>query len=212
MSSDATGRPTGDGELPSADETTLGASVVDREADTADPNTATVINLPPVTCGEWEIHGDSTVAEDNPEYDPDSEVVVVAFDDELADREPEFDGDEPLTLAETSVRFYAFPPARLALVGDEDEADSAEPEPDEQTSDAPEEPDPLEGYPDMRALRERLGENADVDVLRDRGEPALSIVKLGAEHIIRADGSVSEGPLSNRLAGVVDEYLGGEGE
>ena len=66
-----------------------GTVVVDNED--PEPAPAIVINRPPCTCQEWVAYLDSetdeevTVAEDNPEYDGESDVTVVAFRESLED-------------------------------------------------------------------------------------------------------------------------------
>jgi hypothetical protein len=199
-------------DLPTADAFAVGDTVRDREDD--DPNPATVVNLPPVECSDWEVVGrDATVAEDNPEYDPDADVVVVAFDDDLDTYASDWDGDEPLSLAETDVYVYAFPPGRLAPVEETTETAPEDPEPaDGPETDAEPPRDPLDGYDGLRALKERLAERSDVRVETDAGEPVLVVDKLGADHRIHADGSVSDGPIADRLRDVAVEYLGGDAE
>ena len=185
------------GRLPDADSFDLGDTVLDREDD--DPNTATVINCPPVSCDAWDV-GEETVADHNPEYDADADVIVVAFDDDLDEAKPEYTGAEPIPLAEIDVLTYAFPPGRLARVGAGDEEDDA---PAARAS-------PLEEFDGVRELKERLEETSDVDVHQEDGEPVLAITKAGREYRIRADGSVSDGPFQSKLTDVAGEFLGGE--
>lgn len=187
------------GRLPDADSFDLGDTVLDREDD--DPNTATVINCPPVSCDAWDV-GEETVADHNPEYDAEADVIVVAFDDDLDEAKPEYTGDEPVPLAEIDVPTYAFPPGRLANVDASGEEDHA-PAPGGS---------PLEGFDGVRELKERLEETSDVDVRREDGKPVLALTKAGREYRIRADGSVSDGPFQSKLADVAAEFLGGEGE
>lgn len=188
------------GRLPDADSFNLGDTVLDREDD--DPNTATVINCPPVSCDAWDV-GEETVADHNPEYDAEADVIVVAFDDDLDEAKPEYDGDEPIPLAEIDVPTYAFPPGRLANV--DASGDDGGDAPDAATS-------PLEGFDGVRDLKERLEETSDVDVRREDGKPVLALTKAGREYRIRTDGSVSDGPFQSKLADVAAEFLGGECE
>jgi len=192
------------GRPPDADNFDLGDTVLDREDD--DPNSATVINCPPVSCDAWDV-GEETVADHNSEYDAEADVIVVAFDDDLAEAKPEYDGDEPLLLAEIGVPTYAFPPGRLTNV-DASGKTSDDEEGSASTAGAP----PLEGFDGVRELKERLEETSDIDVNREDGEPVLAVTKAGREYRIRADGSVSDGPFQSRLADVAAEYLGGESE
>lgn len=199
-------------DLPTTDAFAVGDTVRDREDD--DPDPATVVNLPPVECSDWEVVGrDATVAEDNPEYDPDAEVVVVAFDEDLANYAPDWDGDEPLSLGETEVATFAFPPGRLAFVEETTETAPEDPEPTDETETTDDPPrDPLDGFDAVRDLKERLAERSDVRVEADDGEPVLVVDKLGADHRIHADGTVSDGPIADRLRDVAAEYLGGDAE
>ena len=194
-----------------ADDYSVGETVLDAEDD--DPSPATVVNLPPVTCAEWEV-GETTVADMNPDHPADAEVVVVSFDEDLAEYAPEWDGDAPLTLAETDVHFYAFPPTRLRR-GSEVENRRREETREGGTNGEGDTPsttpsDPLGDWEGIRALKTRLGERHDVEVRREDGEPLLAFDKAGREYRVRADGSVSDGPFSSRIADVAAEYLGGE--
>jgi hypothetical protein len=196
--------------------------VRDREDDDADD--AVVVNTPPVTADEWVVHrhdGVTTVADDNPEYDADAEVVVVAFRDELAEARPGFvETTEALPLADTGgLSTYAFPPGRLRRVasicpedgGHEDSNDTQ----DETEAHTPEGKPPSTVPPEerisegMRCLRERLAESGDVRVGEVDGEAVLVVPKLGEEHTIFPDGSVSDGPLEDRIADLAAEYLEG---
>jgi hypothetical protein len=180
-----------------ADDYAIGDAVLDAEDD--DPTPATVVNLPPVTCEEWQV-GNQTVADHNPDHPADAEIVVVAFDDDLAEYAPEWGGDAPLSLAETDVYVYAFPPTRLCLRHEEE----ADPE------DGPDGEDPLGAWDGLADLKARLEERHDVDVRHEGDEPLLAFEKAGREYRVRPDGSVSDGPFSDRIADVAAEYLGGE--
>jgi len=200
----------------------LGAIVVDADDDSDDPDPAVVVNLPPVTCADWVAYDDVTVAEDNPGYDDEAYVVVVAFREDLRASHPDWDADAPLSLP-LDCKTYAFPPGRLRRVGDHhgpdrpgervqegaDAVDSDDTEADTVSAPA----DRL--TESQEALRARLEESADVAVASDPddAEAAVLVVeKLGGTHRIAADGSVDGGPLADRLADVAAEYLGGEGE
>ncbi|WP_424004839.1 hypothetical protein ACOZ4I_17385 (plasmid) [Haloarcula salina] len=203
--------------------------VRDREDDDADD--AVVVNTPPVTCDEWVVHrhdGVTTVADDNPGYDAGTEVVVVAFRDELAEAQPKFvETTEALPLADTGeLSTYAFPPGRLRRVaticpedGDHDAGDEGSDATEAQTprdtsSDEDGEERPLTDRlgEDMAALRDRLDDSGDVWVEEDDEQAVLVVSKLGEEYIIYPDGSVSDGPLNDRIADVAAEYLGGGSE
>ena len=168
----------------------LGARVVDVEDE--DPNEAVVVNCPPVPAAEWGAYVDAgeevTVADDNPGYDPDAEVVVVAFADELAGAHPSYEGEDPLPLSEADCATYAFPPGRLKRV------DGADPE-DLLTE-------------EQAALRDRLTESATVSVEREADHAVLVVEKIGREHTIEPSGEVT-GPLAGRLQPLAAEYLRG---
>lgn len=206
--------------------------VRDREDDDADDDAddAVVVNTPPVTADEWVVHrhdGVTTVADDNPEYDADAEVVVVAFRDELDEARPEFaETTEALPLADTGgLSTYAFPPGRLRRVAsicpkDDDEdagsESSAEPETEAATNTPSGEGDedadvlgPSDLGEDMAALRERLAKSTDVKVEEADGEAVLVVPKLGEDHTVFPDASVSDGPLADRIADLAAEYLEG---
>ncbi len=60
-------------------------------------------------------------------------------------------------------------------------------------------------------LRERLSARSEVDVEPDPDDPTSAVLvvqKLGEEHRIAADGTVSDGPVADRLAEIAHEYLG----
>ena len=59
-------------------------------------------------------------------------------------------------------------------------------------------------------LRERLSARSEVDVEPDPDgstSAVLVVQKLGEEHRIAADGTVSDGPVADRLAEIAQEYL-----
>jgi hypothetical protein len=187
----------------------VGALVED--ADDSDPNPAVVINRPPVALDEWVAYRDDegeevSVAGDNPAYDADSEVVVVAFREDLERAHPDWSPPEALELP-AECPTYAFPPRRLRRIGDLVEEDDAEDAGGSETT-------PADRLTDaQRALRERLEETSDVAAVADPDDPeaaVLAVEKLGATHMIDADGAVEGGPVADRLADVAAEYLGGD--
>lgn len=110
-----------------------GTVVVDKED--PEPTAAIVINRPPCTCEEWVAYHDHetdeevTVAEDNPEYDAESELIVVAFRETLEEEDPEkLPIEEPVALAELESRHYGFPKPRLQIVADTDSPSSDQPD------------------------------------------------------------------------------------
>lgn len=100
----------------------IGDLVVDGDSESRD--FAVVVNLPPVPARDWTVFydeegGEVTVAMDNPGYDSEAEVVVVAFQEELNGELPV---EEPIPLTDLSdagIGFYAFPPNRLEQVSEE---------------------------------------------------------------------------------------------
>ncbi len=64
-------------------------------------------------------------------------------------------------------------------------------------------------------LRERLSDRSEVVVEGDPDDQTSAVLvvnKLGEEYRITADGTVSEGPVANRLAEVAQEYLCGDAQ
>jgi len=101
-----------------------GDLVADRE-DT-DPDPAVVVNKPPVAAEEWNVSYTSegeavTVADENPEYDPKSEVLIVVFHADLVETHPDWSRSEgSLPLADAECKTYAFPPERLRKLSADD--------------------------------------------------------------------------------------------
>lgn len=120
--------PSADTDDSAAPAFTIGDLVHDREDD--DPNDAIVVNLPSKTPAEWTAYGETTVAEDNPEYSAEATLVVVGFADALKKSFPDWDRTSPLALAAISnsdASHYAFPAPRLTMV----ESTTCEASPDE---------------------------------------------------------------------------------
>lgn len=89
--------------------------VVDREAPEPDP--AIVINGLDVPISDWVVFGAETVADQNPDYDPEGPVVIVAFERLLEAGWPDWRRAKPDELfdgvVERGIKFHAFPEARL---------------------------------------------------------------------------------------------------
>jgi len=122
-----------DGDDSSQDRTredfAIGDTVIDNEQD--DPDTAVVVNRPPVAAEDWEAYQVSgepvTVADHNPDCDPTSKVIVVMFFADLEELGVDWDGEKPLPLDEAPKGTdYAFPPARLKPVGTYSPANASE--------------------------------------------------------------------------------------
>lgn len=92
-----------------------GVPVIDRED--PDPDTAIVINVLDVPISEWIVFGSETVADHNPTYDSDDQVVIVTFDHRLDSGWSDWRRARPATLFDgvvsRGIKFHAFPRARL---------------------------------------------------------------------------------------------------
>lgn len=164
-----------------------GDVVEDREDE--DPDRAIVINVPGEPADEWDAYDDVTVAEDNPDYGADAEVVCVVFEEDLLDERPDYDGREiPLAYAE-GFKFYSFPRPRLEVVGRYEQ-------PEPELSD------------ELASVEERLDGNADVARKEQDGVVVLVVEKLGEKYAVTPDGDVQgEGAILGRLEGVVEEVF-----
>ncbi|SEP24177.1 hypothetical protein SAMN05216388_10528 [Halorientalis persicus] len=214
-----------------------GVRVVDREDDDPDRDTAVVINAPPSTCEEWDAYYDRhedgwvSVAEDNPDYDPDAPVVVIAFLPDLEDSNSDIlPIENAVSLNSLEISYYSFPPGRLKIVdipdhveignesnGEASAADESEKEADSESDAEPAEPDgedeseeppEWELSEEFEALRDRLAESATVEVDHTEDGPVLAVEKLGTSYRIQEDGTITgDGALRDRLNPLVDEYL-----
>lgn len=193
------------------DDFQIGMRVLDSED--PDPDPAVVINLPPATIRTWGAYYDDgnevTVAEDNPDYDPYSRVVVTAFERSITGYEPGWDpeDDEPIKLDDTALPSYSFPPDRLEII---DDSDDDEDESEAESADEPEpDADPEEQISeDFAALRDRLADSASVELDQDGDGVLLIVEKLGTSYEVRPSGEINgDGPLRDRVEGVVDEFL-----
>lgn len=115
----ALGRPDGamlaDYAEPPSFDLAVGEYVSDSATD--DGDLAVVVATPDATVADWVVYGDETVADHNPDYDPDEPVVVVAFERLLdagwggwtdASSADLFDA-----VVERGIKFHAFPASRL---------------------------------------------------------------------------------------------------
>jgi hypothetical protein len=188
--------------------TEVGAIVVDADADSDDPSEAVVVNRPPVSCSDWHAYGDTTVADDNPEYDADAHVVVVAFRDELEAAYPEWEADSVLSLP-LECPAYGFPPRRLRrvgeLAGEERHGSGAGPEREGNTpADTPSAADDGEATlrDDLDAIASAVEELNVDSVAVDTFREAVVVDKLGVEYLISRDGTVDD---DDRVAGALEE-------
>jgi hypothetical protein len=176
--------------------------VRDREDDEA--TDAVVVNTPPVAAKDWTAYADVSVADDNPEYDRDAEVIVVAFRAELHEARPEFtDTNNALQLGEADdVDTYAFPPGRLRRVAsicpDDGEERHGSGAGADSEGDTPADPSRGEVVEEdgLRADLDAIAgavEELNVDsVAVDTFREAVVVEKLGVEYLISADGSVDD--------------------
>lgn len=171
----------------------VGNYVVD--ADDDDPDLAVVVHRPGVSIDEWTVTlsgGDErTVAEDNPDYDPDESTVIVAFVESGLDQHwPEWTAADPADLhdgaREHDVKLYSFPESRLTTVTDEQAA-------------------AMRADVDMEGLRARLGDAGwDIDMTT---EGAMIVEKMGEQYRITPTGEVEgEGQIRTPLENIVTEY------
>lgn len=95
-----------------------GTTVIDTEA--ATPNHAIVLLEPGVPINDWVIDPGVTVADQNPAYEATDSVVIVAFEETLSRKWPEWKTAPAADLFDEvcarSIKFYAFPRARLTPV------------------------------------------------------------------------------------------------
>lgn len=170
------------------------------DVDDDDPDLAVVIARPNERIDEWTVTGgdgnERTVAADNPDYDPDEPVVVVAFVESgleanwsnWSDADPDALADGA---AEHDVRRYAFPESRLRTCSG---AEVVRYHP--QTA------------VDVEALQTRLEDaNWTVSTTAD----GLIVEKAGDEYHIHPSGEVTgDGSLLSPLSNMVGQYVDGE--
>ena len=179
----------------------VGDVVIDLEDER--PNPAAVVNLPPKRADEWDARwsrGETvTVAEDNPGYPADAQVVEVVYLDRLREAYPTWAGESAIRLVELNdreVNHYSFPRPRLQRVG-ELEAD-----------DAAGEDAPVGLAVGFRALTAHLDEVHGAQMDGSRSPPALVVERDGVTYRITADGRVEgDGPLTERLEDLTSKYL-----
>jgi ParB family chromosome partitioning protein len=85
-----------------------------------------VISLPSKQAHEWDVPGRGILAEDNPEYPDDDDIVVILFQKTLCEEFPYYSGVKPLEVSKLSaqgINHYAFPASRLEKIGEIDTHD-----------------------------------------------------------------------------------------
>jgi len=172
-----------------------GEYVIDTEDD--EPNLAVVLHRSGTPIGEWVIDPPGserrTVAADNPAYDEDEPVVVVAFVESGLDRYwPEWTDADPADLyggaQDSDIRLYHFPESRLRILDDEEVAAFAG-----------------DGTVAMDDLRARL---ADADWRTDLEGGVLTVEKMGEQYRIHPTGDVEgQGQVRGPLENIVAEYM-----
>ena len=134
-----------------------GDVVYDREDD--DPDPAIVVNTPGAPANEWDVpRFGKTVAEDNPEYPPDAEIVTVVYEENLDEAFPNWEANNPITYAtldERGVQYYSFPDPRLEPVEQPDATETTDSD-----SDSEPEPDPEGATDDSTAPNDETASTA----------------------------------------------------
>lgn len=172
-------------------EFTIGEKVHDQ--DDSDPSPGYVVNLPEPRAEEWIAYENTTVAESNPEYSSDAQVVVVVYKNKMA-RISGWDQTTPLekeTLREANVKPYSFPAPRLAHGHSQSPGEPDAPETEQTTV-------------NLDALDERLS-GADWEVHRDGDD--LIAERWGETYRVEPSGEINgEGDLRGPLETLVENY------
>ena len=171
-----------------------GDYVIDTDDD--EPNLAVVLHHSETPIGEWVIEPEGgqrrAVAADNPDYDEDEPVVVVAFVESGLERHwPDWTGAEPADLyegtQEAGVKLYHFPEPRLRVLEEAEVTAVTE-----------------EGAVAMSDLQARL---EDADWQTDLDDGVLTVGKMGEQYHIHPTGEVEgEGQVRGPLENIVAEY------
>jgi len=170
----------------------LGDYVID--TDDADPDLAVVVHRPGAPIEEISVGDqDRTVADDNPDYDPDEAAVVVAFVESGLDQHwAEWTDTAPEELYEGAqehgVKCYTFPDSRLSTMSDEEAARFL-----------------AESTVDMSALQARLAD-AEWDI-EEADDGSILVEKMGEQYRISPTGTVDgEGQTRKPLENIVAKY------
>lgn len=103
----------------------IGHLVFDRDCAPEQANPAVVVNIPPKQADEWDAYGETTVAEDNPDYPASAPIIVVTYRDDLLEDTQlaeKVAPNVPIPLQELSkagIKHYSFPAPRLRLADPE---------------------------------------------------------------------------------------------
>ncbi|WP_114579266.1 hypothetical protein [Saliphagus sp. LR7] len=166
------------------------------DTDDESPDLAVVVERPAETIADRPVtaeDGDTrTVADDNPEYDPETPAVVIAFVSGLDTGWPDWTDAAPDELAvgtrDHDVKRYTFPETRLTTVPTED-ADALR---EAQTT------------VDMAALQTHL---EDADWTTEREGLLLTVEKFDDQYHIYPTGDVDgDGRVRQPLTNIVENY------
>lgn len=172
----------------------IGDYIVDTEADARNP--AVVVNKPPQRANEWVAFRNTTVAEDNPDYDPESIVVIVAFVNEILENDAEeyLDPSEPVPISDLhdhDIKDYAFPDGRMAFfageipgVGRIDPPEDAEE--DEIVGDSVLDSE-SESSSESPSEDESVGEHTEDEKVEDESQPIPEPLRPVATHLDEND-------------------------
>ena len=163
------------------------------DTDDDDPSAGYVVKLPEPRAEEWTAYGKTTVAESNPEYPSDAQVVVVVYENKMH-HISEWDRSTPLErseIREAGAKPYSFPAPRIAHGHIQSSSDPDAPETEETTV-------------EMDALDERLS-GADWEVHRDGDD--LIAERWGETYRVEPGGEIEgDGDLRNPLETLVSNY------
>ncbi|XGI84455.1 hypothetical protein ACEU6E_04195 [Halorutilales archaeon Cl-col2-1] len=167
---------------------------------------AVVLHTPGMTVDEWEVTDSETVADHNPDYSENEDVVITAFIEgdgvtgmeawegwREADAYSLFDG-----AIEKGVKFYAFPESRLEAVGENALEDGDTTEADGNVDETGSTLEEIHS-----GLVEQGWNTAEID-----DERQVVVVEKFGEYVIHPDGTVDgDGTLREKLELAVDGIL-----
>jgi hypothetical protein len=177
-----------------------GDVVLDRDDNNANP--ALVVNcIPGASADEWDVPGDQTVAEANPDYPADASVIAVVFEEDFDDEALEWNREEPIAFMELNdspMKYYSFPAPRL--VRDEERSTGSE------TAENPDESTDTPVLTDIQHVGDGRAED-----LREAGyESVGDVATVGKSALAEIDGigETRAAQLSARASDVLNNQLG----
>lgn len=183
----------------------IGDVVHDR--DDSDSDAAFVARFPEENADEYIAYEETTVAEDNPEYPADSDVVVVVFGQDVQFNYPSWDrltALESTEIEEAGMRPYSFPAPRLSHHYSQKRAGEETSDSEESEGSDSEESEGVNGTVQVGALGDRMSV-AGWDVRSDGDD--LVMEKGGESYRIQPDGVIEgEGDFRTPLENLVDNY------